>query len=353
MDSSSFDYVLPETLIATEPASPRDSAKLMVIDRKKGSILHQTFQNLPEILNKGDVLVFNQTKVLPARLFGVKTSGGKVEILLLKQISSNTWQAISKPGLSPQKQVIFSKDLSAVTTNKSENGIIDLQFNLSNQKLIEQIHILGKMPLPPYIKSSQTEEKIKEQYQTIYAKHPGSAAAPTAGLHFTDQLLKRFKEKGIQIEFITLHVGLGTFKPISEDQIKTGVLHKEEFILDSKTANRLNQAKQEGRRIIAVGTTTTRMLESCANQNNLLEAKEGETDIFIQPPYRFKFVNSLITNFHIPKSSLLMLVSAFISEPNTKNKFINFKNSLIGKAYEEAIEKGYRFYSFGDGMLIR
>lgn len=360
MDLSQFKYILPENLIANQPASPRDASKLMLVDRNSGKIRHSIFKNLPELLNTGDVLVFNQTKVIPARLFGQKPTGGNVEVLLLKQTRQDTWESISKPGLKLGQIIKFTvpplrwvhKYLEGKVEEVKSDGVVKIKFNVSRVQLLDVINKIGHMPVPPYIKNSDTEDVLRKKYQTIYAKISGSAAAPTAGLHFTKRLLQSLRTKGIQLEFVTLHVGLGTFRPVTEAQVSSGKLHQEEYILDTNTAERLNNAKTEGKRIIAVGTTTTRVLESCVSEDGKLQARHGNTEIFIYPPYEFKFIDGLITNFHLPGSSLLMLVSALVSKPNTNTEFIGFRDSLINRAYIEAIEEKYRFYSFGDAMLI-
>jgi S-adenosylmethionine:tRNA ribosyltransferase-isomerase len=344
-----FDYHLPEESIACQPADPRDHARLMVIDRKKQQISQHIFKDLVDLLELSDVLVFNQTKVFPARLYGKKTSGGKVEILLLTQLSDANWEAISHPGLKIGQIINFENNLQAEVLEIS--GQVILKFNLAGEKLWQEINSQGLMPLPPYIKNNQPQDKLRQEYQTVYAKTVGSTAAPTAGLHFTKELLQKLQQKGVQLEYLTLHVGLGTFKPVTEDQINQGSLHHERYWLDQETAERLNLAKKEGRRIIAVGTTSTRTLESCA-KNGRLKAGDGETNLFIYPPYKFKFVDGMVTNFHLPKSSLLMLVSALVSQPNSKEQFQDFNKTLVGKAYQEAIENKYRFYSFGDATLI-
>lgn len=356
MKINNFDYFLPKSLIAQKIASLRDHSRLLVVKRRANQIEHSYFFNLPKFLQKGDVLVFNQTKVFPARLFGKKSTGGKVEVLLLKKVASDIWEAISKPGLKVGQLLIFAHQLKAQVVAE-DSGIIQLKFNFTSSYLLKTINEIGQTPLPPYIKSSLPEKTLREKYQTIYAQNLGSAAAPTAGLHFTQKLLSQLQRMGIQLEFITLHVGLGTFKPVTEENLKLGKLHPEEYFLDDKTVKRLNQAKQEQRRVIAVGTTTTRVLESCSyfdckTQTWKLKSGGGKTEIFIYPPFQFKFIDSLITNFHLPKSSLLMLIAAFCSYPNTCKKFTTFRNSIPGKAYEEAIKEKYRFYSFGDAMFI-
>ncbi|MCX6739948.1 MAG: tRNA preQ1(34) S-adenosylmethionine ribosyltransferase-isomerase QueA [Candidatus Parcubacteria bacterium] len=372
---SSYDFNLPKELIAQKPVSPADTCCLLVLDRKTKRIIDEKFLNLTKYLNKGDVLVFNNSKVLPARLIGRKKTGGKVEILLLRQIKPDTWECLVG-NLPVHKQVgtslLFSGKQEHASTKLStgpllsgqiaarKNNIAQIKFNLSGKKLMDQIFKLGQTPTPPYIKrlAKATE------YQNFFAKKIGSVAAPTAGLHFTPRIFKLLKQKGVQIEFVTLHVGLGTFAPIKFEDITKHQIHSEYFELDKATAKRLNQAKKEGRRIIAVGTTSVRVLESCSQSKIskasnfglpaealaeaglrpsafMLRANSGYTDIYIYPGYKFKFIDSLITNFHVPKSSLLLLVSALAG------------TEFIKKAYQYAIRKKYRFYSFGDVMLIK
>ncbi len=351
-----FDYILPEDRIGTVPAEPRESARLLVINRVNLTIVEGRVGDLVSILGPDDVLVLNDTKVFPARLFGQKESGGKVEILLIRE-DGDSWWAMSKPGLGKGKRLKFKampadrQDLSGeIIDNK--NGLVKIKFDKTGEEFKKIILEIGKTPLPPYINSSLTEEEAREKYQTVYAKYEGSVAAPTAGFHFSENLLKRLKERGVKICYVTLHVGLGTFQGVKTENIEDHQMHSEWFELAEETAKELNQYKQEGKRIISVGTTATRVLESCANDFGLLEPATRETKIFIYPPYKFKFVDALITNFHLPKSTLLMLVSAFVSSPNTEEKFINFKSSLVGEAYQRAIDLDFHFYSFGDAMFI-
>jgi S-adenosylmethionine:tRNA ribosyltransferase-isomerase len=319
-----FYYDLPPELIAQAPVSPRDHSRLLTIDRKTGALDHYHFYELPKLLRPDDVLVFNQTKVIPARLYGTKPTGGKVEILLLRNTGNDIWEIISHPGLKPGQIVNFSSKLFASV--KSPNT---LQLSSNNYQLLTK---LGHTPLPPYIHSTKKESILRRQYQTVYANKAGSAAAPTAGLHFTQKLLARLPQ---QKEYLTLHVGLGTFKSPTPAQIKSKTLHHEYYELSKEVASRLKKAKSSGRRIIAVGTTTARVLETTN-----LKPQSGETNLFIQPGYKFKVIDGLITNFHLPGSSLIMLVSAFSSWPIIKN------------AYETAISQNYRFFSFGDACLI-
>lgn len=342
MRLSDFDFTLPEKLIASYPAEPRDSAKLLVTDRKTKEITHSHFYDLPSFLKRDDFLVFNSSRVIPARLFG-KVDGRDIEVLLIKS-SSGGWQVMARPGkrLKTGLEIIFSDKLSAKIM-KCLDGVSYLRFGLSDDEFWQEIRRIGEMPLPPYILKARHaghgERTDREDYQTIFADKPGSVAAPTAGLHFTSELLQKIKDKGCDIGFVDLHVGLGTFEPIRTENIEDHKAHSEYFELSKDLTNRLNQAKNKGRRIIAVGTTSVRVLESC-QKNGILEQKSGETDIYIYPGYKFEFVDGMITNFHLPKSSLLLLVSAFWSREK------------ILETYKEAIKQDYRFYSYGDGMLI-
>jgi len=323
--------------IADSPAKPRDHSRLMVIGRKSGYISHHKFYELPKLLKPSDVLVFNNSKVIPARLYGHKITGGKVEILLLRKLNSTDWEYISHPGLKPHQVITISPKLKAKIISPNKLKFSTLNSQLSTSDLINQI---GHTPLPPYIHSGQPESVLRRQYQTVYAKDPGSAAAPTAGLHFTPHLLSQLSTLNFQLEFVTLHVGLGTFKSPTPEQLESSHLHKEYFELNRETAQRLNNAKSKRRRVIAVGTTACRVLESCTGSDGRLTPQSGDTDIFIRPGYRFKFIDGLLTNFHLPGSSLLMLISAFSSP------------KIIKSAYHTAINLKYRFYSFGDATLI-
>lgn len=361
---SQFDYQLPKEAIAQTPVSPRDRSKLMVIDRKKKTLNHYRFFDLPHILNhlghnKKPILVRNNTKVMPARLYGTKNSGGRVEILLLKQThisqdQTEDWLCLTKPGIKPGQTISFDQSNLQADCIEISNYHRLIRFNKSGTDLYQAFEDIGHMPIPPYINWNQRDEKkLRELYQTTYAKVIGSAAAPTAGLHFTKKLDQEIKALGIQIEEVTLHVGLGTFLPVKTENITQHQLHSEWFSLSEETANRLNTAKKAGQPIIAVGTTTTRVLESAVNpKTGLLSPTERETQIFIYPPYIFAFIDGLITNFHLPQSSLLMLISALVSEPNTNTPFTDFASSLVGKAYAEALKNEYRFFSFGDAMFI-
>ena len=356
MNLSDFHFELPEDLIGQTAIEPRDSCNLLVVNRQEQSLTHQTFRDLLEILDQNHVLVLNDTKVFPARLFGTKDTGGKIEILLLKQTSLDTFGCLVKGKAKDGQNIFFNESFFGILNQVVIPTVVEeshfITFNLFGSDLIAKIDELGKTPLPPYIHSHESEEKLREQYQTIYAREKGSAAAPTAGLHFTESLLSKLAEKGVQVEKITLHVGLGTFKPVTEEQIASKTLHSESFWLSAETAQRLNQAKKADKKIIAVGTTTCRVLESQARETGKLTAGEGETNLFIQPGYHFNFVDGLITNFHLPGTSLLMLVSAFVSAPNSPITFKIFKDSLVGRAYVEAIKNKYKFFSFGDAMMI-
>lgn len=331
MKTSELDYHLPKNLIANFPVSPRDHSKLMVIDKKSKTIQHKKFFNIIDHLTDNDVLVLNQTKVFPARFFGQKETGGKVEILLHKNTGIHTWEALTKPGVNMGQKVICD---GFKFTVKAKDGLVcEIEVDITKDELLKKLYKIGVTPIPPYIHSKDSEKKLRDKYQTVYAKDTGSVAAPTAGFHFTKDLLKKIKQKGVQIEYVTLHVGMGTFAPIKSDNLEDHDIHSEFFEVSEKTFKNLNEAKKAGKRIIAVGTTTTRVLES-------LPQTSGETKIFIYPPYKFKFVDALITNFHLPQSSLIALVWAFGSK------------SLMKKAYLQAIKNKYRFYSFGDSSFI-
>lgn len=356
-----FDYNLPEKMIAQKPADPRDSSKLLLANRSTNQVSHHHFYNLPELLKSGDVLVRNNTKVIRARLHGHKTTGGNVEILLNKPVvhsqNEHVWECLTKPGLKVGQNVDFdNSDLSAVCTASTDYTRL-VRFNKTGDEFLQIISKIGETPLPPYIKNSDDPVKIEKLYQTLYAETAGSVAAPTAGLHFTPEIESALIKKGVEILDLTLHVGLGTFLPVKTEDITKHKMHGEWFDLDQKIATKINQAKLAGKRIIAVGTTTTRVLESCSFFDNAkekfqLKPTTGETEIFIYPGYKFKIIDGLLTNFHLPKSTLLMLVSSLTTRPNTSAKFKNFQESLVGQAYSAAIKNNYRFYSFGDAMLI-
>ena len=341
MKTEDFDYYLPEELIAQTPLEVRDSSKMMVVDRKTGDIKEQHFHDIINELKKGDTLVINDTKVLPARLYGIKEeTKANIELLMLKEIKKDTWECLTKPFKRIHIGTIITFGdgrLKAKCIQKEEEGIAIFEF-IYEGIFLEVLESLGEMPLPPYI---HEKLKQKDRYQTVYAKDPGSAAAPTAGLHFTKELLKEIKEKGVDIVSITLHVGLGTFRPVSVEDVKSHKMHSEFYQMSKEAADILNKAKKENRRIIAVGTTSTRTLETIMSLYNEFKACSGWTDIFIYPGYEFKAIDGLITNFHLPKSTLIMLVSAF----STKEIILN--------AYKKAVENKYRFFSFGDSMFIR
>ena len=335
MKVSDFNYELPKELIAQVPIQKRDESRLMVLDRQKKTIKHKTFKNIIDYLEPGDCLVRNNTKVLPARLYGQKETGAKIEFLLLKQIEADIWECIVKPGskLKPGTNVI----LRATILDLMPGGTRKVEFHYEGifNEILDRI---GLMPLPPYIHESLKE---KDRYQTVYAKYEGSAAAPTAGLHFTDELLDRIKEKGIEIANVTLHVGIGTFRPVKVDTIEEHEMHSEHFYIKQEDAEKINKAKENGKRVIGVGTTSCRVLESIADRNGKVKPTEGDTSIFIYPGYQFKCLDALITNFHLPESTLIMLVSALAGK------------DFIMKAYEEAVKEKYRFFSFGDAMFIK
>lgn len=355
---SQFSYHLPDERIAHTPIEPRDHSKLLVLDKETGSSDHKHFYDLPDLLDENVVLVRNNTKVLPARLYGKKETGGAIEILLNKREAltkdSETWQVLTKPGLKLGQTIHFENSTLTAECVEVEEYTRLVRFNQGGQQLFDSLYQIGHTPIPPYIHwDEQDEQHLRERYQTLYAKHEGSAAAPTAGLHFTKELDEQLISNGVQIEEVTLHVGLGTFLPVKDDDITHHHMHAEQMELTKDVADRLNQAKKLGKKILAVGTTTTRLLESCVNAQGELEPSQSDTSIYIYPPYEYKFVDQIITNFHLPESTLLMMISAFISQPNTNNTFETFEKSVIGKAYQEAIQNEYRFYSFGDGMLLR
>ncbi len=339
MKTSDFDYFLPEELIAQTPVEPRDSSRLLVYDRENDKVYHKHFYDIKSFLKKGDVLVRNNTKVLPARMFAFTPNGAKVEVLLLKRFNLNEWEVLVKPGKKarPGAHLVLNEELSLeVLETIEESGSRRVKFTYDGvfEDIIARI---GEMPLPPYI-----TEKLKEQgrYQTVYAKHDGSAAAPTAGLHFTDKLLQEIQDMGVEIVDVLLHVGLGTFRPVKSDDILEHHMHSEYYEISEEAAQKINTAKKEGRRIIAVGTTSVRTLESAADENGFVKPVKDNTEIFIYPPYKFKCVDSLITNFHLPKSTLIMLVSSLSTRERTL------------ELYNLAVSEKYRFFSFGDSMLI-
>jgi S-adenosylmethionine:tRNA ribosyltransferase-isomerase len=338
-----FDYDLPNELIAQYPRDKREDSRLMVIDRKTDTISHRYFYEILDFVNPGDCLVLNNSKVLPARLFGIKEkTGAKVEVLLTKQKGVDEWETMVRPAkrLKPGDEVLFSKEplLKAEVLNFSEGGTRILKFYYKGI-FLEVLEQIGKMPLPPYIQRDSIDLD-KDRYQTVYCKDEGSVAAPTAGLHFTKELLEKAEKKGIKLAYVTLHVGIGTFRPVKCENVEEHKMHFEEYILDEENAKTINEVKAKGGRIISVGTTATRTLESAVSADGTLKESRGETGIFIYPGYKFKVVDSMITNFHLPKSTLIMLVSAFYD----REKVLN--------AYRIAVKERYRFFSYGDAMLI-
>lgn len=340
MKVSEFNYELPEELIAQTPIEKRDESRLMVLNKEKQTIEHKTFKDIIDYLEPGDVLVRNNTKVIPARLYGKKETGAKVEFLLLNNIEGDIWECIVRPGnkLHVGTKVTFGEGLlKADILEIMPGGTRKVKFHYEGifNEILDQI---GLMPLPPYI---HEELKQKDRYQTVYAKYNGSAAAPTAGLHFTEELLKKIQEKGISICNVTLHVGIGTFRPVKEETVEAHQMHSEHYYIKQEDADKINQAKKNGKRVISVGTTSCRVLETVADENGYITATEGDTQIFIYPGYQFKCLDGLITNFHLPQSTLLMLVSALAGK------------EYIMKAYKEAVKEKYRFFSFGDAMFIQ
>ena len=342
MKTDDFDFNLPEELIAQTPIEKRDASRLLVLDKKTGEISHRHFTDVIDYMEKGDTLVLNDTKVMPARLYGVKEeTGAVIEVLLLKDEGNDVWECLTKPAKRIKEDTVVSfgnGKLKAICIEVLDEGI--RKFKLEYKGILYEIlDELGEMPLPPYIHEKLQE---KDRYQTVYAKNVGSAAAPTAGLHFTEELLDKIKEKGVNIAYITLHVGLGTFRPVNVEDVSKHKMHSEYYVMSEETAELLNKTKENGHKIISVGTTSTRTLETIASlYNGKFEACSGWTNIFIYPGYHFKGINCLITNFHLPKSTLVMLVSALAGKDN------------IMKAYNEAIKEKYRFFSFGDSMLIK
>mgnify|MGYP000548516345 FL=1 len=341
MKLEEFDYNLPEELIAQVPIQQRDESRLMVVDREKRTIEDKVFRDIIDYLEPGDCLVRNNTKVIPARLYGKKDTGANVEFVLLKQLDGDIWESIVRPGnkLKPGSKVIFGDGLlKAEILDVLEDGTRKVKFEYDGifNEILDQI---GLMPLPPYIHESLKEN---DRYQTVYAKYEGSAAAPTAGLHFTPELLKKIEEKGIKIANVTLHVGIGTFRPVKEENIEEHKMHTEHFYIKQEDVDKINETKKNGKKVIAVGTTSCRVLETVADENTgLVKQIESDTGIYIYPGYKFKCVDGLITNFHLPKSTLLMLVSALADR------------KFILEAYNKAVEEKYRFFSFGDAMFIK
>ncbi len=341
MKVEDFDYELPEELIAQTPIKKRDTSRLMVLNRKKQTIeSNKIFSDVIDYLEEGDCLVINNTKVIPARLYGKKETGANIEFLLLKQLEGDIWESIVRPGnkLKPGTKVYFGepKILEAEILEVMPGGTRKVQFTYQGifNEILDKI---GLMPLPPYI---HEELKERDRYQTIYAKYEGSAAAPTAGLHFTEELLKRIEEKGIKIAKVTLHVGIGTFRPVKEENVEEHEMHSEHFYIKKEDVDKINETKKNGKRVISVGTTSCRVLETISDENGLVHECEEDTSIYIYPGYKFKCIDGLITNFHLPKSTLLMLVSALAGR------------EFILKAYNQAVKEKFRFFSFGDAMLI-
>ncbi len=339
MKVSEFNYELPEELIAQTPIKKRDDSRLMVLNREKKTIEQKIFHDIIDYLEPGDVLVRNNTKVIPARLYGKKETGANVEFLLLKNIKEDIWECIVRPGnkLHVGSKVIFKEGLlEANILEVMPGGTRKVEFHYEGifNEILDEI---GLMPLPPYI---HEELKQKDRYQTVYAKFDGSAAAPTAGLHFTEELLKKIEAKGVIVANVTLHVGIGTFRPVKEDDVEAHQMHSEHYYIKQEDADKINEAKKKGKKVIAVGTTSCRVLETIADKEGKVKQTEGDTQIFIYPGYQFKILDGLITNFHLPQSTLLMLVSALAGK------------EYIMKAYEEAVKEKYRFFSFGDAMFI-
>ena len=341
MKTSDFYYDLPQELIAQTPLKDRSSSRLLCVDKADGSLRHGHFTDITEYINEGDCLVLNDTRVIPARLFGVKEgTGGKIEFLLLTRKSTDTWEVILKPGkkAKPGARFVFGDGLltaEIIDVINDGNRLVRFYYDGLFENVLDT---LGEMPLPPYI-TEHLEDK--ERYQTVYSKNSGSAAAPTAGLHFTPELMEKLKNKGVKFAYVTLHVGLGTFRPVKVDDVENHKMHSEFFVMTEETAEIINSTKRNGGRIISVGTTSTRVMETIADKDGFVHEASGWTDIFIYPPYKFKCPDALITNFHLPESTLLMLVSAFSSK------------DIIMNAYAEAVKEKYRFFSFGDAMFIK
>ena len=339
MKKSDFYYELPEELIAQTPLEKRDASRLLVLDRNTGAIEHKHFYDLPAFLQEGDCLVLNDSRVLPARLLGTRSTGGAVEVVLLRDLGDGRWECLTRPGKKtrPGAELSFGDGvLTATVVDAIEDGNKILQFHYDGI-FLEHLERLGKMPLPPYIKE---ELQDSERYQTVYSRQLGSAAAPTAGLHFTPELLEEIRQKGVKVCYVTLHVGLGTFRPVKAEDIQDHVMHSEYCEIPEETAKIINETRQHGGRVVAVGTTTCRTLESFAAEDGTVKKSGGWTDIFIYPGYRFKCVDALVTNFHLPESTLVMLVSALAGR------------ETILHAYEVAVAERYRFFSFGDAMFI-
>ena len=340
MTVSDFDYFLPEELIAQTPLAERPSSRLLVLDKETGEVSHRTFRDILDYLNEGDCLVLNDTRVLPARLLGTNVTGAAIEFLLLSQKEGDIWEIIVRPGrkCTPGKVITFGDGLlSGEILEVLDNGnrIVKFSYNGIFNEILDS---LGEMPLPPYIHEKLAD---RDRYQTVYARHDGSAAAPTAGLHFNEEFLEEIKARGIKLAFVTLHVGLGTFRPVKVEKITDHEMHKESYIVSEQTAKTINETKKSGKKVVCVGTTSTRVLESIADENGYVSPCSGETGIFIYPGYKFRCLDALITNFHLPKSTLVMLVSALAGREN------------VLAAYNEAVKEKYRFFSFGDAMFIK
>ena len=340
MNIADFNYELPEELIAQHPSNKRDEARLLVLNKEKQTVEHKIFKDVIDYLEPGDCLVINNTKVLPARLYGIKVDTGiQVEFLLLKRIEEDVWEVMVRPGrrLKQGAEVVFGNGLlkgQVLETMENGNRKVKFEYEGIFNEILDQI---GLMPLPPYITESL---KDKDRYQTVYAKYDGSAAAPTAGLHFTEELLEKIKAKGVEIANVTLHVGIGTFRPVKVENIEEHEMHSEHYYIKQEDAEKINNAKKTGKRVIACGTTSCRVIETIADENGLVSETEGDTNIFIYPGYKFKCLDALITNFHLPKSTLVMLVSALAGR------------EYIMKAYKTAVDEKYKFFSFGDAMII-
>ncbi len=338
MKLEDFNYDLPKELIAQTPAEPRDSCRLMCLDRKTGAYSHETFRHILDEIRPGDVFVFNNTRVIPARLFGTRKTGGRLEALLLTPKGNNVWECLVNPGRKalPGEVITFSDKISCEVLEKTEFGgrLVRFSYEGDWDALLDEI---GEMPTPPYIHEKLTD---KNQYQTVYAEYKGSAAAPTAGLHFTPALLDEMRAKGAELHFVTLHVGIGTFRPVSEENIEDHEMHREWYTVPEDVADAVNRAKEEGRRVIAVGTTSVRTLES-AGQSGRVKSGSDWTRLYIYPGYEWKITDAIVTNFHLPESTLLMMMSSFAGREN------------VLKAYEAAVQEKYRFFSFGDAMFIR
>lgn len=341
MKTSDFFYELPQNLIAQTPVEPRDSSRLMILDKNTGAVEHKIFRDLTDYLNKGDCLILNDTRVIPARIFGIKEeTGAVVEFLLLKQAQNNVWECLCKPGKRAKVGTSFVFGDRVARCNVldiTDEGNRIIEF-FCDENIYTALEKIGQMPLPPYI-----TEKLEnqERYQTVYSTHLGSAAAPTAGLHFTKEMLEKIRNKGVNIGYVTLHVGLGTFRPVKVDDVTNHKMHSEHYIMPQETADLINNTKSKGGRVISVGTTSTRTLESVAAKNGKICADEDDTSIFIYPGYKFKCIDALVTNFHLPESTLIMLISAFAGYDNVMN------------AYNVAVSEKYRFFSFGDAMFIK